>query len=107
MVRLTNYSDRPAPNLNAARAPRPAGAWRLQDAKAQFSELVRRATRNGPQHVTVHGREAVVVVGADEFRRLKGPRSGQSLVDALQASPFPDISLEPDRQAMPVRNVVL
>ena len=107
MVSMTSSSDRSAPNPNAARTPRPAGAWRLQDAKAQFSELVRRATRDGPQHVTVHGRDAVVVVGADEFRRLKGARSGQSLVDALQASPFPEISLEPDRQAMPVRDVVL
>lgn len=104
---MTSSSKPSTPNLSPTRVLRPAGAWRLQDAKAQFSELVRRATRDGPQHVTVHGREAVVVVGADEFRRLKGARSGQSLVDALQASPFPEISLEPDRQAMPVRDVVL
>ncbi|NBT97438.1 MAG: type II toxin-antitoxin system prevent-host-death family antitoxin [Methylocystaceae bacterium] len=31
-------------------------SWPLQDAKARFSELVRRACSEGPQHVTVHGR---------------------------------------------------
>lgn len=107
LVSMTSSPDSATPKPSPIRVPRLAGAWRLQDAKAQFSEVVRRATQDGPQHVTVHGREAVVVVGADEFRRLKGARSGQSLVDALQASPFPEISLEPDRHAMPVRDVVL
>jgi len=32
------------------------GRWLLQDAKARFSELVRRAKTDGPQLVTVHGR---------------------------------------------------
>ncbi len=31
--------------------------WQLQDAKAHFSEVVRRAQNSGPQHVTVHGRQ--------------------------------------------------
>lgn len=104
---MTSSSDRPTSKSRPARKVRPPGAWRLQEAKAQFSEVVRRATHDGPQHVTVHGREAVVVVGAEEFRRLKGARTGQSLIDALRAAPFPDISLEPDRHPMPVRDVVL
>jgi prevent-host-death family protein len=45
----------------------------LQDAKARFSELVRRVRSEGPQHVTVHGRDAVVVISAEEFRRLRRP----------------------------------
>jgi hypothetical protein len=57
--------------------------------------------------VTLHGRDAVVVVDADEFRRLKGERSGQLLVEALQASPYRGIDLEPTRSAMPVRDVTL
>jgi len=56
------------------------GSWQLQDAKARFSELVRLAKQEGPQHVTVHGREEVVVIGADDFRRLAGERTGQVLV---------------------------
>jgi prevent-host-death family protein len=91
---------------NAAQPP--LGRWRLQDAKARFSELVRLANRDGPQHVTLHGRDAVVVVDADEFRRLKGARTGQLLVDALQASPHRKMEIEPPRRsAMPVRPVKL
>jgi len=85
----------------------PLGHWRLQDAKARFSELVRLAHTAGPQHVTLHGREAVVVIDAAEFHRLKGERSGQLLVDALAASPHREIEIAPRRSAMPVRDVVL
>ena len=81
--------------------------WRLQDAKARFSELVRLAHSDGPQHVTLHGREAVVVVDAEEFRRMKGARTGQLLVDALQASPHRSTEIEPRRSPMPVRAVKL
>jgi prevent-host-death family protein len=52
-----------------SRPPRPPGRWLLQDAKARFSELVRRVRSEGPQRVTVHGRDEVVVISAEEFRR--------------------------------------
>jgi prevent-host-death family protein len=81
--------------------------WPLQNAKARFSELVRRVKSEGPQHVTLHGHDEVVVISADEFRRLKGSETGQSLIDALQSSPHRDIEIEPRRDAMPVRDVVL
>ena len=49
--------------------------WKLQDAKAQFSELVRRARAGEPQQVTVHGKEAVVVLDPERFDfRPKPPR---------------------------------
>ena len=81
--------------------------WALQDAKAHFSELVRRARHEGPQHVTVRGREEVVVMAAAEFRRITGGLSGAALVEAMQASPHKEIDLEPARYAMPVRDVEL
>ena len=37
----------------------------------------------GPQHVTVHGRDEVVVIAAEEFRRLKGDLTGQALFVAF------------------------
>jgi prevent-host-death family protein len=83
------------------------GRWLLQDAKARFSELVRRVRAEGPQHVTVHGRNEVVVVAAEEFRRLKGDVTGASLVAALQASPYREIDLEPRRSRLPVRDATL
>lgn len=90
-----------------APAQPPRSRWRLQDAKARFSELVRLAHSDGPQHVTLHGRDAVVVIDAAEFRRLSGARTGQLLIDALQASPHREIEIEPPRSAMPVRAVKL
>jgi prevent-host-death family protein len=85
----------------------PPGRWPLQDAKARFSELVRRVRSDGPQHVTVRGHEEVVVVAAEEFRRLKGDRTGAALIAALQESPYREIDLEPRRDRLPVRDVKL
>jgi prevent-host-death family protein len=68
-----------------ARVRRP-GRWLLQDAKARFGELVRRVYAQGPQHVTVHGRDEVVVVAAEELRRLKGDPTGEDLIAAMRAS---------------------
>jgi prevent-host-death family protein len=79
----------------------------LQDAKARFSELVRRVRSEGPQRVTVHGRDEVVVISAEEFRRLKGDLTGEALIAAMQASPQCDSDIEPNRTAMPVREVSL
>jgi prevent-host-death family protein len=48
--------------------------WKLQDAKARFSEVVRRARTGTPQQVTVHGKEAVVIVDPERFEiRPKRP----------------------------------
>lgn len=96
-----------SPNGRASRRPLGPGRWRLQDAKAQFSELVRRAREEGPQRVTVHGKDAVVVVDADEWDRLKKPISGQDLVDALASSPLRDVSIDRLSVKSPVRKVEL
>src|SRR3974377_997306 len=95
-------------NVNAtSNPPRRPGRWLLQDAKARFSELVRRVRSEGPQHVTVHGRDEVVVISAEEFHRLKGDRTGKALSEAMQASPSKEIDIEPERHHMPVREVDL
>ena len=85
---------------------RKSGHRLLQDAKARLSALVRRVHGEGPQGVTAHGRDEVVVISAEEFRRLKGDLTGESLIAAMQASPYRDIDLEPNRTAMPVREVL-
>ena len=46
------------------------GTWKLEDAKARFSEVVRRAQSEGPQRVTVRGRETVAVISVEELERL-------------------------------------
>ncbi len=81
--------------------------WRLQDAKARFSELVRRAREAGPQRVTVHGKDAVVVVDAAEWDRIEKPVSGRDLVEALARSPLKDVPIERLSVKSPVRDVDL
>jgi prevent-host-death family protein len=94
------------PRAGARAKPLP-GRWRLQDAKARFSELVRKVRSEGPQHVTVHGREAVVVIAAEDFHRLQDQRTGADLIAAMQACPDPDFEMEHWRGPMPVRPVEL
>jgi prevent-host-death family protein len=84
-----------------------SGYWPLQDAKAKFSELVRRVQREGPQHVTLHGVDTVVVISAEEFRRLKGEPTGEQLIEVMQSSPLREIDLQSPRTPMPVRDVCL
>lgn len=104
MTRTLKPFSKPAKRRRPTRI-RQSGHWRLQDAKARFSELVRRVHSEGPQRVTVHGRDAVVVISAEEFRRLKGDLTGEVLIAAMQASPHRDVDVEPPRTPMPVREV--
>ena len=73
--------------------PRSGNRWRLRDAKARLSEVVRQAQRFGPQRVTLRGRDAVVM-RADEFDRLQRPVSGRDIVTALSASPLEEVTIE-------------
>src|SRR6266542_6271269 len=83
------------------------GRWALQDAKARFSEVVRKAKTEGPQRITVHGREEVVVVSVEEYRRVKGERTGQALVQVLRESPLRGITIKRTRTRGRVRDVEL
>jgi prevent-host-death family protein len=73
--------------------------WQLQTAKARFSELFRRARSQGPQWVTRQGKEAVVVLPAEEFERLQA-RSGQpsSLVQFFAESPLATAGIDFERK---------
>ena len=86
---------------------RPGDRWRLQDAKARFSEVVRRARNHQPQRVTVHGRDAVVVIAAEDYDRLRPELTGAAIVAVLQNSPLRDIEIERVSIQAPVRDVKL
>jgi prevent-host-death family protein len=80
------------------KTPRQA-AWQVQTAKAQFSELFRRARSEGPQYVTRQGKETVVVLPAEEFERLSGQKRGpRSLVEFFARSPLAEARLKLERQ---------
>ena len=44
--------------------------WQLQEAKGNFSQLVKQAAAGEAQVVTVHGKPAAVVVSAEQYARL-------------------------------------
>jgi antitoxin Phd len=46
-------------------------SWQLQKAKAQFSEFLDAALKDGPQVVTRRGVEEAVLVPMEEWRRLQ------------------------------------
>jgi prevent-host-death family protein len=84
-----------------------AGRWRLQDAKARFSEVVREAQQRGPQRVTLHGKDAVVIIGAAEFDRLLRPLTGRDIINALAGSPLADVPFERLSVKSKVRDIEL
>jgi prevent-host-death family protein len=73
--------------------------WKLEDAKARFSEVVRRARTEGPQRVTVRGKDAVVVISAEELERLLPRKQRLSFVAFMESLHVPglDLGREPDR----------
>ncbi len=75
-------------------------SWQLQEAKQRFSELVRRAEKEGPQFVTRHGEEVVVVVPANEWRRVSGSEGGEermSFKEFLMSAPEGLENIIPER----------
>ena len=68
--------------------PPPHPTWPLGRAKARFSHVVRLARSGQPQRVTVHGRDAVVVVATSEFEQLTTPDLSPTLHALLAKSPL-------------------
>jgi prevent-host-death family protein len=60
--------------------------WKLQDAKARFSELVRKARSGAPQTVTVHGKDAVVVFDPERFEVRPKPKHARTMADFIEGS---------------------
>ncbi len=90
LVSMTRIS----PRLKSAAKPG-SGHWLLQDAKARFSEVVRLAGTEGPQLVTVRGKEAAVILAPEEYERLLPKARGhQPLVRFLQGLGLEDIEIE-------------
>jgi prevent-host-death family protein len=79
--------------------------WQLQEAKNRLSEVVKKAREDGPQIITVHGTDAVVVVDADQYRKLY--RRKGTLVDFFRRSPLVGINLDIARSEDTGRDVKL
>ena len=70
-------------------------SWKLQDAKARFSEVVDRALHDGPQVVTRHGENAVVIVA---YRDFIGAEPAQDFKDFLMSIPRVGLEIKPSRR---------
>lgn len=93
-------------NKTYTRSEEPPGeVWQLQEAKACFSEVVRRAEER-PQRVTVRGKDAVVVLSARDYERLR-PESKSTLSGLMATSPLAGVSFGKRSDQMPVREVDL
>jgi antitoxin Phd len=80
-------------------------SWQLQEAKSKFSQLVEKALHQGPQIVTKHGNNAVVVMAFEEYQKLTKPK--EDLVGFLRNSPLAEVELDISRDKSLPRDVGL
>jgi prevent-host-death family protein len=82
-----------------------ADTWTVAEAKAKFSEVIDHAQAEGPQTITRNGRDAVVIVAADEWER-KTKRNG-NLAEFFSASPLRGSKLKARRSRGALRKAHL
>ncbi len=70
--------------------------WKLQDAKAKFSQVVEDTLKIGPQFVTRRGQKSVVVVSVEEYEKLTSQKS--TFKEFLINCPKIDNNFEFERQ---------
>lgn len=79
--------------------------WQLQDAKNKFSSLVEKAQKFGPQIVTKHGEEAIVVLSISEYKKLVKPK--MNIIKFFQKSPLSDFEIDFKREKELPREITL
>ena len=73
-------------------------SWQLQTAKARFSEVFERARTEGPQRVTRRGKDAVVIVPAEQFEKMtERPKPKGTLLEFFRSSPFVGLEMKFER----------
>ena len=95
-------AESPSGNTGRTELPR----WKLGEAKTRLGRIVRLAAAGQPQRVTVRGRDAAVIVGADEFDRLLVPAE-TSLHELLSRSPLNRLDFGAESVQSPVREIGL
>lgn len=72
-------------------------SWPLQEARAHLREVVDGALEQGPQRITRHGKQAVIVVAESDWDR--GSNARRSFGELLADSPLSSADLPPRRPA--------
>jgi prevent-host-death family protein len=92
-------------SVSTLKKPEKNTNWQLQEAKAMFSEVIRKSVKT-PQVITVHGKETAVILSFSDYKNLTSPKP--SLFDFLQNSPLCNFELElPERRFENMREVSL
>lgn len=78
--------------------------WQLQEAKGKLSQVLKRA-QTEPQVITLHGKEAGVILSFEEYKRLTSPKD--SLINRLRALSPLETELEIERSREPLREIEL
>jgi prevent-host-death family protein len=81
-------------------------AWQLQEAKNKFSEVVEEAIHHGPQTVTRHGQETVIILSIKDYRKLRGVPK-ESFAEFMMRSPLRGVELDLKRDKSLPRDVSL
>lgn len=79
--------------------------WQLQKAKAELSHLVRLTIEDGPQIITLHGNDAVVLLSVKEYKKLTKPKP--HLVQFMRNSPLVGVHLKIERDKTLTREIDL
>ena len=69
-------------------------AWKLEKAKASFSELVRSARNDGPQEITVRGEPAAVLLSMEDYERLVPKQTGSWVDRIIEAAGGVEIDIQ-------------
>lgn len=78
-------------------------SWTLAQAKDQLSEVVRRAIDDGPQTISVRGRETAVLLSKLQFEQLLAPDAPASLKELLLGMNLDGVDM--DRDQTPTRDL--
>jgi len=79
--------------------------WQLQEAKNKFSNVVDKAHHDGPQIVTKHGKESVVILAIEDYQKLNKPKS--DLLSFFKTSPLSGMNIDILRDKSPSRDIEL
>jgi prevent-host-death family protein len=75
--------------------------WPLQEARGHLRDLIDSALDKGPQRITRHGKQAVIVVSEEEWTRRTAP--GRPFGDLLAESPLTGDIRPPRRPTAAIR----
>ena len=82
-----------------------ANVWQLQEAKNKFSNLVDKARLDGPQIVTKHGKESVVIIAFEDYQKLNKPTS--DIISFFKESPLSGMNIDLTRDKSTSREIDL